>query len=119
METTTKHTPGPWVVVREKLNHKADPPEIIEVRRDVSAAIQNTIASMNVYAPQPGTPICGCGGDPMSNARLIAAAPDLLAACEAALALLEMNHAAWHLKPDGPVFDALRQSIARAKAGAA
>ena len=55
----------------------------------------------------------------LANARLIAAAPDLLAACEAALPYLQE---AW--KRDGiggqfEMMDALRNAIASAKGGAA
>lgn len=55
---TTRHTPGPWAVERDD-NGRA-------------ASIGHghiLIASM-------------CGPNPVSNAALIAAAPDLLAACE-------------------------------------
>jgi len=56
-----KHTPGPW-----RVNHRC-----------VEDEARNAIAS--VYRNVDGT------GHNKANARLIAAAPDLLAACEAIL----------------------------------
>jgi hypothetical protein len=59
-----KHTPGPWLVVGD-----ADP----EVHAEDGTWIVNQVCS-------------GAGDendDGMANARLIAAAPDLLAACKA------------------------------------
>jgi hypothetical protein len=40
---------------------------------------------------------------------------ELVAGCRAALALLEANHEAWHLKPEGPVFTQLRALVVRAE----
>ena len=60
------HTLGPWMV-----RQSAGDSHVVDVRPAGGPA---NIA--NVYA---------CGGDILANAKLIAAAPDLLAACEAAL----------------------------------
>lgn len=71
---TAKHTPGPWVARQEFSNRWR-----IEVPRDgfvpVSVAIvTTTVLEMGANDKDTG-----------ANARLIAAAPDLLAACEFAL----------------------------------
>lgn len=62
-----KHTPGPWV------------------------ANKTPGGMIFVYTENLARPICGTGvaGDPtvQANARLIAAAPDLLAACQRIVAL--------------------------------
>ena len=92
----TKHTPGPWVIRTaatyrsqvEAIDHKG--------RADVVARIT--------------TPRNGAGASD-ANARLIAAAPDLLAALDAALAYLVMagtDHAE-------PTRDAIRAAIAKAR----
>jgi len=39
---------------------------------------------------------------------------DLVVACRSALSLLEMNHEAWCIRADGPVFDELRKALASA-----
>lgn len=55
----TKHTPGPWSI------HKRGPAERYEVQHGI---------------PGNGSPICVtfCGSQQEANARLIAAAPELL-----------------------------------------
>lgn len=102
MEKEVKHTPGPWVVANgHQVWHNG----------------HNTVESPRICTLQnAGEPVAQLGRDEMTaNARLIAASPDLLAACEAALALLDVNHAHWHLRPEGPVFTQLRSAIALAK----
>lgn len=73
-----KHTPGPWTVSA--------------IGRQLTVATSDGvhIAIINRYADD----------NAQSDARLIAAAPELLAACQAALALLA--------DPDGDAFDANR-----------
>jgi hypothetical protein len=65
--TAHTHTPGPWHVPDR------DSGVTVNAGRDAIVA--------EVYAVDVGT-------TQMANARLIAAAPELLAACQAALALL-------------------------------
>ena len=70
------HTPGPWVV-----------DDVMPVRRGIA----KRYADVMVVAEQGGMPgiMVSCGTvEPRdhANARLIAAAPDLLAACDAAIA---------------------------------
>jgi hypothetical protein len=65
---TAQHTPGPWTI---KANNRVDD---LEIRADDGSRL---IA--NVY-PQPD-----------NNAFLISAAPDLLAACEAAWSILSAH----------------------------
>ena len=78
----TKHTPGPWLLAGD--DGKSD--ATAYARTPVN---QNPLYIARVYgegvlaSSSPGTE------ERKANARLIAAAPDLLAACKAALSLVE------------------------------
>lgn len=67
---------------------------------------------------------CGCcgsplvGGDAEANARLIAAAPDLFAACEAALELLTDQGFAFDDEPPTPEVVQIRAALAKARGDA-
>lgn len=69
MKTEAKHTPGPWEVSRRNAWRVAD-------------AHDNTVAST-------GTDSSISYGAHVANARLIAAAPDMLEALKACLAALQ------------------------------
>lgn len=69
---TTQHTPGPWVLSA----HSAYPPQYI--------GIYDKLGNWYAVAEARGS---------WANARLIAASPDLLTACESALALLSNPNA--------------------------
>ena len=88
MSEAQKHTPGPWHVAGQ-----GDDKGNLPIK-----ACAITIAGVN-------------GQGTLADARLIAAAPDLLAACEAALNMVD---------GDGhpPAWDKLRAAIRRAKGGA-
>ncbi len=75
---STKHTPGPWIAVIDNLL------STIPVR-SIKAAAGNHLPVAIVHAHQ------GSKGpaEGIANARLIAAAPDMLKALEAALPELE------------------------------
>ena len=107
METT--HTPGPWCFV------------------------EGDYATDQPYIGVPGKVICDIGqraeddeGQPLqyeqhpqdtANARLIASAPDLLAACEAIMPHLDSDllaHEPWLSE-----IEAMRAAIAKAQLGAA
>lgn len=90
-----RHTPGPWKVIGDA-GHPSNARITSTARRHIA----------KVYASD-------LGADPMceANADLIAAAPDLLAACRAAANLLE------DARLMGPVDDVrvtLRAAIAKA-----
>lgn len=93
---TTKHTPGPW-----NLSANEDGRTYVEASNDTA----DDIAALLMDHDQQQN---------AANARLIAAAPDLLAACKAILARFE-------LEPAGSVFPAaalqtdLRAAIAKAE----
>jgi hypothetical protein len=70
MNTQTQHTPGPWRVKFDEIGFV-----------DIYRAHDDTAGSLNNYAVAESV-------QSDSDARLIAASPDLLAACESALALL-------------------------------
>lgn len=69
-----KHTPGPWKVGRLPLRLEVDENPIPLIYTHDGGL---EIAQVRTSAPEPG--------EREANARLIAAAPDLLAACKAAL----------------------------------
>lgn len=93
----SKHTPGPWKVKRGNSGERA--PFI------VCTFGSNTGEDYNIVAKQP------VHGNEKDDARLIAAAPDLLAACEAAKKHLEPDL----VEPGRTVFWNLVEAISKAK----
>lgn len=91
---STKHTPGPWRQHGCRI-------EWIDPKDGWAAVLAH------VYEKGPDTDI-EPGAD-MANARLIAAAPDLLAACEALVA------ARWHDADYGAIKERARAAIRKAK----
>lgn len=93
-----KHTPGPWIA------RESDTPGRFYV--ETEAAPHKTITGWgSVRQLEP-------------DAKLIAAAPTLLGACEEALATLEHHQAdIWPLSSDMPVVIRLREAIAKARGG--
>lgn len=79
-QTETTRTPGPWVA---KENGGDDPDE----RRLIICA-EDRYGNLSMIARVDGDPD-PCDGDPEANARLIAAAPDLMRAVEDLLPILE------------------------------
>lgn len=75
----SKHTPGPWKAVSAAACAEIEVMEIAEV------------AHMRVIPAGGGWPTAG---EPEDDARLIAAAPELLAAIESILACCDEEHAA-------------------------
>lgn len=91
--STAKHTPGPWVV-----QEYSDGFGVSAIADDDLEAICTMIVPIN--------------GDEESNARLIAAAPELLEALELALSFDKPDYkGGWEQKA--------RAAIAKAKGGAA
>jgi hypothetical protein len=91
----TKHTPGRWDHVIDQSPHCRD-----DDRLNVIGPNGELIATLNRHAPgvvrlSTGHEVeaPGCGGDPEANARLIAASPELLVACKAALEEIEPRRA--------------------------
>jgi hypothetical protein len=84
--TTPKHTPGPWRWV--------DPPEGQDEGPLARLVAADGTEVLNF------DPSCGWPPDD-ANARLICAAPDLLAACEAALPEFDRLHACEARADDG------------------
>lgn len=109
----TKHTPGPW---KHSAYHGAvltDTGHAVEVEVCVFPVMRN----WHQAAPAEGTH--ATFDKQRANARLIAAAPDLLAAAEAALRLAE-NGGTHAENPEDPctlceIGTVLRAAIARAK----
>jgi len=91
-----KHTPGPW-----RLN-AGNETEIMSARRNVARAHCGAMTGIRVDEAE-------------ANARLIAAAPDLLAACEALLQSVAYAIAA----QDAPAQSTMRANLANALAAIA
>lgn len=88
--TNAQHTPGPWLVTDENLPHGPKPTLITYLGVPIGKALDNCDSVEETYA----------------NARLIAAAPELLAACIAALPFLTRLHADTYKQ----VFDAIAKA---------
>lgn len=73
--TQTTHTPGPWVIHEWGIGDS-----VIEVNGPDGAQI----AEIDTLRESTETEHVRASGEHRANARLIAAAPDLLAACKAA-----------------------------------
>lgn len=103
-ENSSKHTPGPWEVL-----HCGIDSETILVQSGDGLEICTTIGE------QMGLP------EEAANARLIAAAPDMLAACKSALEVLdEACQTGYHdAEKDAPTARELEAAIAKAEGGAA
>ena len=76
---STKHTPGPWNAVR-MLRTPADKDRrsgfVVNAGADDADGLNGRVCDLRAPQGMDGLSICE------ANARLIAAAPDLLAACE-------------------------------------
>lgn len=98
MTNKPKHTPGPWVIYKGagharnsivgsddiQTNGWPDAPRDGISNRSFSKVVCEFPSDLNLEGPR-------------ANALLIASAPDLLAACEAALSLMEGKHT--HVTP--------------------
>ena len=107
MSKQAKHTPGPWSVTTSRSTGSGQP----WITRDYDTG---GVLSTVFDGENPQTfPLS------QANARLIATAPDLLAACEAVLNAIEaFPHAASKTplgKPQGGIAKALRAAIASAR----
>lgn len=93
--TNTKHTPGPWLVHDKSTLHMND--------LTIASTLNYRIVTHHRNAAQKA-------GEDARNAHLIAAAPDLLAACRAAIA----DDTGWDVPMSKAVQDLLRAAIAKA-----
>ena len=98
----TKHTPGPWHYEHPALSFSIHAAAIHVA--DVFAKVSGGTSDKYVLEEEAD-----------ANARLIAAAPDLLKACEAALAEIESPDSYWN--EEGPLAKQLRSAIQAAKEG--
>jgi hypothetical protein len=96
------HTPGPW-----SLGRSADSTPLVVVPVHESEGTGFGVAQVN-RIPR----MSGVRGDMEANARLIAAAPELLQAAEEALALLSKGAPGW-----GVAKDLLNAAIKKARGG--
>ena len=105
---SAKHTPGPWHLEKDHdgVFTAIGEPIAIVGGEETGEQVRFTIGRTCDYGPH---------GDEQTtaNAQLIAAAPDLLAACEAALMQFEEN--ASYDEADGYVVRQLQSAIAKAR----
>jgi hypothetical protein len=88
--STQQHTPGPWIAHNENINHEGNKAEY-----EIASCTRSPVPTPEAYA----------------NACLIAAAPDLLAACK-----LAMNHfSGWHSGEYDAQKNIIRAAISRAE----
>ena len=101
----TKHTPGPWYAGLYDTS-----PNFLRVGKHMAVGREGDDMLIAV---------CGTPGFATSeaDARLIAAAPDLLAACKAMLELTETDHG--DSEETDAAFDLARAAIAKAESEAA
>jgi len=101
-----QHTPGPWSLsdsfdrVERRVKHGDNPPLVWDIASGINSAHPD-------YLPR---------AEQIANARLIAAAPELLAAARLAVAWAEQVPAPYR---DWPHVAAARAAIAKATGGAA
>lgn len=89
-----KHTPGPWEITDDEM--------FVIAGKDKSGAHRCIACSPSPYEWK------------YADASLIAAAPDLLAACELVQALLAISPDGRGINWEGPVMDNLKAAIAKA-----
>lgn len=94
------HTPGPWKVISRGYPFPG---------LRVWTAAENLVADLEICMINN---LEEYEGQRLADARLIAAAPDLLKAAEEAVAALEPLPLTWELSA---VFETLRRAIAKAK----
>jgi hypothetical protein len=100
-----KHTPGPWTfrpAVTSDGQEKAGGSNVIDAQgRRLCCIVSRAV-------PQ------GCGHEYRQNGRLMASAPDLLAACVAVVRWFDEAKAAGHGYTPTAEMDAVRRAIAKA-----
>ena len=104
----TKHTPGPWTLCDEGPQFQI---AVRPHRPDDGRLTGFLLASIPREGPDAGM-YRTVGGTDLGNARLIAAAPDLLDACKKALGVLGRQGYG-----DGTLCDELAGSIRKAEGG--
>jgi hypothetical protein len=126
MGEQVKHTPGPWEVRETGKSGKAWEKDWREIFAGRTPIVSHREYESNTYGTIGGVYISE------ANARLIAAAPELLAACEAGLDLYEIGReeamAKWECRDEtakrmnqeaAEIKEAISAAIAKAKASKA
>ena len=104
MTTKTQHTPGQWeadIRLAQSTVIDKNGNIIADIARDSNSCTAQTYTDENIAA----------------NARLIAAAPELLAACEALVEAIEGHEARTKVYQMHPAIEIARAAIAKAEGG--
>jgi hypothetical protein len=115
---SAQHTPGPWEAekIRSVLVGLQRPTKrIIGIKTQADARQSMPMPALAVVYVDQQTPGLGGGVSPeecVANAHLMAAAPDLLAACYAAYDLIDRVGDA---RKDAPILEELGAAIAKAE----
>jgi hypothetical protein len=105
---TAKHTPGPWVF-------EADEDKGV-IRLKMGTALDENACSwkaQHLIELEFDPDARESWEEAVANMRLMSAAPDLLAAAEAALEYMSTRKGGWH----HPLYSLLEAAIAKAKGG--
>ena len=85
----SEHTPGEWRILRtgEPRDELQDAKIEVVVDNPQWPSLPFIVCEINNWRNTPTKGFGGCGAEPMANARLIAAAPALLAACKSVVGM--------------------------------
>lgn len=122
--TETKHTPGPWVLEMQEVRPhriiiRAGDKEILTQDMYAHSSVQRTLADCLAAIGFPASErasIIAALQEQIANACLIAAAPDLLEACQRTLEMLESVEAKMLVGDEGCLWgvEIVRHAIQKA-----
>lgn len=103
---SNKHTPGPWISMHEE--HDPKTKWDIDIRNSKPYAHEDSKLIASAHTPFVGSEIA------IANAKLIAAAPELLEATEALLVIAEFFHDVNKKNKIGRVIESAKAAIRKA-----
>lgn len=116
---TNKHTPGPWKIDGGMENTRKGPQMFVWSDRDEKGkgylgTHEVCVATIHGRIFEEGQNLSCVEEGVKANARLIAAAPDLLAACESIIRTADNGDT---IEPDLWILNRVREAISKAKGG--